>query len=104
MPITLNSTVNTSPFFPDGKSPGARCAEAADLQPASPNLFSCSPNLEPGREQNPAGLDRGFVCNDCIQYSGDRECRANRDKLLRQQHSDWQGSARWPGWGCSQEC
>ena len=23
IPITVNSTVNTSPFFPDGKSPGA---------------------------------------------------------------------------------
>ena len=24
MPITVNETVNTSPCFPDGKSPGAR--------------------------------------------------------------------------------
>ena len=30
MPITVNSTVNTSPFFPDGKSPGARCTAPTD--------------------------------------------------------------------------
>src|SRR5262245_60285416 len=29
-PITVNSTVNTSPFFPDGKSPGARCTAPTD--------------------------------------------------------------------------
>ena len=30
MPITVNSTVNTSPFFPDGKSPGARWTAPTD--------------------------------------------------------------------------
>src|SRR6267142_1546739 len=29
-PITVNSTVNTSPFFPDGKSPGARSTAPTD--------------------------------------------------------------------------
>ena len=28
--ITVNSTINTSPFFPDGKSPGARCTAPTD--------------------------------------------------------------------------
>src|SRR3982750_4594432 len=30
IPITVNSTVNTSPFFPDGKPPGARCPAPTD--------------------------------------------------------------------------
>src|SRR5512134_3528642 len=30
MPITVNSTVNTSPCLPDGKSPGARCTAPMD--------------------------------------------------------------------------
>src|SRR5262245_9517700 len=30
IPITVNSTVNTSPFFPSGKSPGARCTAPTD--------------------------------------------------------------------------
>ena len=30
MPSTVNSTVSTSPFFPDGKSPGARCTAPTD--------------------------------------------------------------------------
>src|SRR6185369_7535135 len=30
IPSTVNSTVNTSPFFPDGKSPGAACTAPTD--------------------------------------------------------------------------
>src|SRR5262249_4802581 len=37
MPITVNSTVNTSPFFPDGKSPGARCTAPTE---ESGNVFA----------------------------------------------------------------